>query len=289
MSVSSVKTTAVIAAMTFGIFAVACDEPEAVDEDDEVAEQEAEEFEEPAVDEEFEEQADEGVELAVADFPLGEVTVVGTNTCHGCSVKGKHEAQAQCGDYGHNHSLKIEYAEDAEGQTLDEIVGHTVHYLENDNAADLIEGEEFHGEQVQLTGRMMGPAATLEVHDFEEPSEEMAEAAADAADVDAEPIEVALKGKNSCLGCDLSNAHEAESDCAGYGCGHALSVESATTADGVELAELTGRIIHYLPNDTSAPLIEDEDFHGEDVEVEGRLFAESSTLEVADFTGPGGE
>ena len=114
-------------------------------------------------------------------------------------------------------------------------------------------------------------------------------AGSEATDVDAEPIEVVLTGKNSCLGCDLSGEHDAESDCAGYGCGHALTVEAATTADGEEIANLIGRVIHYLPNDTSAPLIEDEDFHGEDVEVEGRLFANSSTLEVADFTSPDGE
>ncbi|MFU8803216.1 MAG: hypothetical protein ACNA8W_05335 [Bradymonadaceae bacterium] len=215
------------------------------------------------------------------------LTLVGKNVCLGCSLKGSDGAQAQCSAFGHTHALEIRRAIGPNDEELPRLVGQTVHYLQNDQSAALVKGEEYHGELVQVHGRLFGSASTLEVKEFPAPSDELSTAAGDAPkDVHQETREVVLIGQNECLGCSLKGSDKAASQCSDFGHTHTLRVEKAQDAEGQTLDEFIGRRVHYLANDKSAPLLKGEEFHGDRVQVKGRLFANSATLEVAEFAAP---
>ena len=108
---------------------------------------------------------------AKAGVPAGtkEVAIVGTNHCLGCALKKEHGAKAQCGVYGHRHSLKVEKAMDADGNELARLKGRTLGYLENDNSAKLVKGEVFHGARVEVKGRLYEQESVIEVTELKEP------------------------------------------------------------------------------------------------------------------------
>jgi len=231
-------------------------------------------------------EADDSLQVGLADLTDEKVTVVGTNTCLGCKLKGEHEAKAQCSDFGHTHVLQIDYAENADGDELAGLAGKSIHYLPNDQSADLVEGDEFHDERVQVEGRLLGAAATLEVADFGPPSDDLAESAEQEDEFDSTVTEAVLVGQSKCLGCSLKGEHGAKAQCSDFGHTHALQVRQARTADGDKLEKFVGRTVHFLANDASAPLLEGDEFHNAEVKVEGRLFEQASTVEVHNFEAP---
>ncbi len=95
-----------------------------------------------------------------------EVTVSGQNICLGCTLKSTAGAGAQCSIYGHRHSLKVESAKGADGKPIADLVGLTLHYLENDKSAALVKGEETHGKTIEIKGKLYRHEATLEVTEF---------------------------------------------------------------------------------------------------------------------------
>jgi hypothetical protein len=112
-----------------------------------------------------------------------------------------------------------------------------------------------------------------------------AAAAASAAPQALVNQELSLVGENYCLGCSLKKEQGAKAQCSVYGHRHALRVESAKGKDGQALPSLGGQSLHYLDNDQSKPLLQEEGFHKKRVEVKGRLFAAERTLEVVEAQG----
>ena len=106
------------------------------------------------------------------------------------------------------------------------------------------------------------------------------EASSATPEVAASAKDVTVVGRNYCLGCALKKAEGAAAQCSKYGHRHALDVESAVDAGGEPLALWRGRTLHYLENEQAAPLATGDAFHGKRVEVQGRLFPASATLEV---------
>jgi hypothetical protein len=98
-----------------------------------------------------------------------QVTVVGMNYCLGCALKKEHGAAAQCSKYGHRHSLKVEKAVDGSGKELAAIRGRTLSYLDNEKAEQLVKGEAFHKERVEVKGRLYEPESVIEVVEFKAP------------------------------------------------------------------------------------------------------------------------
>lgn len=94
-----------------------------------------------------------------------EVTVVGQNYCLGCALKKQEGAAAQCSQYGHRHALKVESARGEGDSAFPQLVGQSLHYLDNDQSARLVTGDEFHGRRVEVRGRLFGAERTLEVQE----------------------------------------------------------------------------------------------------------------------------
>lgn len=98
-----------------------------------------------------------------------QVTVVGTNYCLGCALKKEHGAAAQCSKYGHRHSLKVEKAVDGGGKELAALRGRTLSYLDNEKSEQLVKGEAFHKERVEVKGRLYEAESVIEVVDLKSP------------------------------------------------------------------------------------------------------------------------
>lgn len=101
--------------------------------------------------------------LAAPRLETQAVKVVGENYCLGCALKKGRGAAAQCSAYGHRHALRVESAKGAQGQDLPELVGQTLHYLDNDQSAPLLKGTEFHGARVVVDGTLFADERTLQV------------------------------------------------------------------------------------------------------------------------------
>lgn len=80
-------------------------------------------------------------------------TFNGTLSCLGCDLKKSDGAFAQCKVYGHKHALKLKD-------------GRFISFLENDNAADLIKGEKWHGKEVEVHGVFFSSANMLDVETY---------------------------------------------------------------------------------------------------------------------------
>lgn len=101
--------------------------------------------------------------------------------------------------------------------------------------------------------------------------------------------EVTIYGTNYCLGCALKKSAGAKAQCSVYGHGHSLKIDKAVGVDGKVIKALTGKTLHYLQNDQASPLIKGEQFHGAPVEVKGKVFEDSLTVDVDSFGEPGGK
>lgn len=97
-----------------------------------------------------------------------QVTVVGENYCLGCALKKEEGAAAQCSVYGHRHALRVESAAGADGAPIAALAGESLHYLDNDQSAPLVKGEELHKKRVEVKGRLFAPERTLEVQEVKQ-------------------------------------------------------------------------------------------------------------------------
>lgn len=94
-----------------------------------------------------------------------EAVVVGTNYCLGCTLKSEEGAHAQCSIYGHRHGLRVETAT-VGGESVG-LAGETLHYLDNEHSAPLVQGEGTHGARVEVHGRLFQKANLIDVSSFE--------------------------------------------------------------------------------------------------------------------------
>jgi hypothetical protein len=104
-----------------------------------------------------------------ATAALNQVSIVGTNHCSGCALKKEQGAAAQCSKYGHRHSLKVEKALDATGKELPNMAGRTLAYLDNEKSEKLFKGDAFHGERVEVKGRLYSQEGIVEVQEYKAP------------------------------------------------------------------------------------------------------------------------
>ena len=82
-----------------------------------------------------------------------------------------------------------------------------------------------------------------------------------------------IEGEVICLGCTLKKADGAKAQCSVYGHKNAIK-----TGDG--------GILTILENDQSTKLINDHDYAGKKVEIQGRVFPEANVIQVDSFTVP---
>ncbi len=97
---------------------------------------------------------------------IQQVVLEGENDCLGCSLKKAEGARAACSIYGHRHALRVTAAHAADGHALPELVGQTIHYLDNDASAPLVKGETTHGQRVEVKGRYFGAEHLMDVDSF---------------------------------------------------------------------------------------------------------------------------
>jgi len=97
---------------------------------------------------------------AKADSQVVQATVKGENVCLGCALKAEKGAAAQCRKYGHRHALKVVSVE-VGGKPMPNFQGWVLHYLDNDQAQDLIQGR--HGKVVAVKGKVYTEERVLEV------------------------------------------------------------------------------------------------------------------------------
>lgn len=86
-------------------------------------------------------------------------TIKGQVVCFGCSLKKEQGAKAQCSVYGHKNAIKMKN-------------GKIWSILENDASAELIKNHEYAGNNVEITGKKLANAQTIEVESFKVLSED---------------------------------------------------------------------------------------------------------------------
>jgi hypothetical protein len=94
------------------------------------------------------------------------LTLTGENYCVSCALAARG-ATTRCEFYGHHHALRIDSAIDPEGRPIDALIGDTVHYLQNDESAALVEVDDFHRRRVRVKGRLFVAEHTLAVESVE--------------------------------------------------------------------------------------------------------------------------
>ncbi len=77
----------------------------------------------------------------------------GTLSCLGCDLKKSEGALSQCKIYGHKHAIRLED-------------GKYISFLENDKSADLIKGDKWHGQDVEVHGTYYKDANVIDVDSF---------------------------------------------------------------------------------------------------------------------------
>ena len=82
-----------------------------------------------------------------------EASFEGKLVCLGCDLKKGEGARAACSVYGHHHALK-------------KADSSYVSFLENDFSRDLIKGEKYHNQDIQVTGFYHDNANMLDVETF---------------------------------------------------------------------------------------------------------------------------
>lgn len=82
------------------------------------------------------------------------ITVVGPNYCMACALTRRAGVTSKCDFYGHQHALKVESALDPHGRSIDDLVGETLHYLDNDESAALVDFDDYHDKRVRVEGRL---------------------------------------------------------------------------------------------------------------------------------------
>ena len=93
------------------------------------------------------------VEKATATEGGQHQTFSGQLVCLGCSLAKADGARAECGAFGHTHALKTED-------------GRFINFLENKYAVDLLKGEKYHNQQVEVHGVYFANANQLDVETF---------------------------------------------------------------------------------------------------------------------------
>lgn len=102
--------------------------------------------------------------------------------------------------------------------------------------------------------------------------------------LEANVVNVTVTGKNFCLGCALKKEQGAKAQCSIFGHKHVLRVEKAVDAEGKDLPEMKGQILHYLETETSNSLINEH--HKETVTIKGKVYSTEGVVEVESFEIP---
>lgn len=85
-------------------------------------------------------------------------TIQGKVICLGCTLKKEKGAKAQCSIYGHTNAIR----------TKD---GKIWSILENDKSTELINSHDYAGKSIEIKGRKIKEAQTIEVESFKVLSE----------------------------------------------------------------------------------------------------------------------
>lgn len=101
---------------------------------------------------------------------------------------------------------------------------------------------------------------------------------------DAEkPVPVEINGQNVNLAKSLCQEIIQEMD-ETYGGLNALLVKEALDADGNAIAELAGKMLHYLPVASASKLIAGEENLNKTVTVKGNLYKNAAVIAVTEYT-----
>ena len=94
-------------------------------------------------------------------------------------------------------------------------------------------------------------------------------------------IKATVEGRNFCVGCALKSKQGAGAQCNALGHKHAFKVTRVVGADGKEMADMGGWVLHYLDTDKSQELLTKH--HGEKLTIVGIIYPQERVLEVTSF------
>ena len=94
-------------------------------------------------------------------------------------------------------------------------------------------------------------------------------------------VKATVEGTNTCVGCALKSKLGAGAQCSTLGHRHAFRVSRVVDADGKELTEMKGWVLHYLDTDKSEELLTKH--HGEKLTITGAIYPQARVLEVGSF------
>ena len=97
-------------------------------------------------------------------------------------------------------------------------------------------------------------------------------------------IKATVEGRNFCVGCALKSKQGAGAQCNALGHKHAFKVTRVVGADGKEMADMGGWVLHYLDTDKSQELLTKH--HGEKLTIVGIIYPQERVLEVTSFDKP---
>ena len=92
------------------------------------------------------------------------VTITGFNFCLGCKLKKELGAASDCAQFGHTNALRITKITAGEDCAVEDYVGTTIFYLENEKSTKLV--SKIRGTAVEVTGTLYLTMPVLEVESY---------------------------------------------------------------------------------------------------------------------------
>lgn len=90
-----------------------------------------------------------------------------------------------------------------------------------------------------------------------------------------------VEGTNYCVGCALRSSKGASAQCSTLGHRHAFRVSRVVDAEGKEMPEMKGWVLHYLDTDKSEELMTKH--HGEKLTLMGKVYPVERVMEVDSY------
>ncbi len=102
--------------------------------------------------------------LGCEESASAKVTITGFNFCPGCKLKKEFKAASNCKEFGHTNALRITKIKTDDDCAVDDYIGETIFYLENEKSKDLV--NEIRGKAVEVTGTLYLDMPVIEVESY---------------------------------------------------------------------------------------------------------------------------
>ena len=102
--------------------------------------------------------------VGCAESETATVTITGFNFCPGCKLKKEFGAASNCKEFGCTNALRITKIKADDDCAVDDYVGTTIFYLENEKSTKLV--SELKGKAVEVKGKLYLSMPVLEVDSY---------------------------------------------------------------------------------------------------------------------------